>query len=146
MDVKGDALKHAPSVGSLPAKTFAHHASARVELPNLIEPQLDSFKWFVENALKEVFAFVEFAGDLSDIRRRLEHDPKDSIALYQLGATSAINGNFANALDAFLKVVLYDRNYQDDGGRRAILKIFNALGGQGELVTQYRRRLGALLF
>ena len=98
------------------------------------------------NALKEVFAFVEFAGDLSDIRRRLEQDPKDSIALYQLGATSAINGNFANALDAFLKVVLYDRNYQDDGGRRAILKIFNALGGQGELVTQYRRKLGALLF
>lgn len=66
MDIQKDALREAPSVGSLPVKTFAHHRGARVELPNLIEPQLDSFKWFVETALKEVFKEFSPIADYSE--------------------------------------------------------------------------------
>ncbi len=66
MDTKGDALRNAPSVGSLPAKTFAHNRGPRVELPNLIEPQLESFKWFVENGLKDVFKEFSPIADYSD--------------------------------------------------------------------------------
>ena len=43
------------SVGHLPQKRFEKSAGPRVPLPDLIEPQRESFKWFVETALKEVF-------------------------------------------------------------------------------------------
>ena len=36
-------------------KTFAKYREARVQLPNLVEPQLKSFQWLVEEGFKEVF-------------------------------------------------------------------------------------------
>src|SRR5690606_10191052 len=47
---------HIPlSVGQMPKKQFKKYRAPRVDLPDLIEPQRESFTWFVETALKEVF-------------------------------------------------------------------------------------------
>jgi DNA-directed RNA polymerase subunit beta len=43
------------TVGQLPKKRFKKFRAPRVELPDLIEPQRESYTWFVETALKEVF-------------------------------------------------------------------------------------------
>lgn len=56
MDQKlNDALRSGVTVGQLPQKRFAKFSEPMMELPNLIEPQLESFKWFVETGLKEIF-------------------------------------------------------------------------------------------
>jgi DNA-directed RNA polymerase subunit beta len=43
------------SVGAMPQKTFKLAKDPLVELPDLIQPQRDSFKWFVEEGLKGIF-------------------------------------------------------------------------------------------
>ncbi len=40
---------------ALPQKTFKRFSEARIGLPNLVEPQLDSFRWLLDQAVKEVF-------------------------------------------------------------------------------------------
>ena len=44
-----------PTVGTLPKKFFQNYRDSRVSLPDLVEPQRESYTWFVENGLKEVF-------------------------------------------------------------------------------------------
>jgi DNA-directed RNA polymerase subunit beta len=66
MDPKG------VSVGHLPQKRFEKSAGPRVELPDLIEPQRESFKWFVETALKDVFKEFSPIADYSDKKFELQ--------------------------------------------------------------------------
>jgi len=67
-----DALHSGVSVGSLPKKTFTKYRAPMVELPNLIEPQLDSFKWFVEEGLKGIFKEFSPIADYSDKKFELQ--------------------------------------------------------------------------
>ena len=60
------------SVGHLPQKRFEKSAGPRVPLPDLIEPQRESFKWFVETALKEVFKEFSPISDYSDKKFELQ--------------------------------------------------------------------------
>lgn len=54
------------SVGKLPKRFFQHYRDSRVSLPDLIEPQLLSYKWFVETGLKEVFKEFSPISDYSE--------------------------------------------------------------------------------
>ncbi len=67
-----DALHSGVSVGSLPQKTFTKYRAPMVELPNLIEPQLESFKWFVEEGLKGIFKEFSPIADYSDKKFELQ--------------------------------------------------------------------------
>jgi putative thioredoxin len=51
----------------------------------------------------------------------------------------------AEGMDQLLEIVRRDRKFRDDIGRKTLLDVFNLLGGQGELVAAYRRKLAALL-
>ena len=66
MSNQGDALRSGVSVGSLPEKVFARYRQPLIDLPDLIEPQRESFKWFVETALKEVFTEFSPITDYSE--------------------------------------------------------------------------------
>lgn len=52
----------------------------------------------------------------------------------------------AEGMDQLLEIVRRDRKFQDDIGRRTLLDVFNLLGGQGELVAEYRRKLASSLY
>jgi len=54
------------SVGHMPQRTFAKAAAPRIPLPDLIEPQRESYKWFVESALKEIFTEFSPISDYSE--------------------------------------------------------------------------------
>lgn len=51
----------------------------------------------------------------------------------------------AEGMDQLLEIVRRDRKFKDDVGRKTLLDVFNLLGGQGELVAGYRRKLASLL-
>ncbi len=51
----------------------------------------------------------------------------------------------AEGMDQLLEIVRRDRKFKDDIGRKTLLDVFNLLGGQGELVSAYRRKLAGLL-
>jgi putative thioredoxin len=51
----------------------------------------------------------------------------------------------ADGMDQLLEIVRRDRRFKDDIGRKTLLDVFNLLGGQHELVAEYRRKLAVLL-
>ena len=51
----------------------------------------------------------------------------------------------AEGMDQLLEIVRRDRKFKDDIGRKMLLDVFNLLGGQHELVAEYRRKLASIL-
>ncbi len=60
------------SVGAMPKKKFQHARDPRIELPDLIEPQRESFRWFMEEGLKEAFKEFSPIADYSDKKFELQ--------------------------------------------------------------------------
>jgi hypothetical protein len=63
----------------------------------------------------------------------------------QLANLLVAAGRHAEGLDELLEIVRRDRYWNDDAARKTILAVFNMLGGQGELVATYRRKLASAL-
>jgi putative thioredoxin len=81
------------------------------------------------------------APDEGTLSVRLEADPADSEARYLLAARHAAKGAYAPALEHLLTLVKRDRGYGEDAARKAMLMIFDLLGGEGELVSSYRSKM-----
>jgi putative thioredoxin len=72
-------------------------------------------------------------------------NPRDSAARYELAARFVLRDQFAAALDQLLEIVRTDRKFRDDAARKAMISVFNLLGGSGEIVNEYRRKLSMAL-
>ena len=59
-------------VGAWPQRVFSKYREPVVELPNLIEPQLKSFEWFIQDGLKEVFKEFSPIPDYSEKKFELQ--------------------------------------------------------------------------
>ena len=95
-------------------------------------------------ALRARFLFdrvADAAPDTETLERRLEQDPANSEAIYQLAARKVMDGDQETALELLLRLVQTDRKYGDDAGRKAMLALFEIMGGGGELVNRYRSRM-----
>ena len=64
--------EHTVSVGNMPQKRFQMSADPKIPLPDLIEPQRESFRWFVETALKEIFTEFSPISDYSEKKFELK--------------------------------------------------------------------------
>jgi putative thioredoxin len=84
--------------------------------------------------------------DLSALRARIEADPRDVAAQYELGLALAGDDAYTAALDHLLEAVRLDRRYADDGARKAMLELFTLLGDDDPRTRDYRRRLSSVLF
>jgi len=93
----------------------------------------------------EFIHIVENAPDMASLQQQLADDPDNSEARYQLSAHAILQGQFEIAFEQLLEIVKRDRQYQDDAGRKALLKLFDLLGDQHELVSSYRRKLAMAL-
>lgn len=72
-------------------------------------------------------------------------DGNDLEARLKLANVLIASNRIAEGMDQLLEIVQRDRKFQDDIGRKTLLDVFNLLGGSGELVSTYRRRLAGLL-
>lgn len=102
--------------------------------------------WDAAQRLRGMLGFGAYAGDPTALQARVAADPKDVEAWYALGATRALNGDYEGAFAAFLEVVGRDREYLEDGGRKALLSLFDLIGAADDRVVKARRRLASLLF
>lgn len=95
---------------------------------------------------KLMFAEIIDANDsLDTLRTKLDEDPKNTEALHKLGALYAINGDYENALEHFLRLLVVDKSYQDGLPRKSMLAIFSILGSAGPLVNRYRSKMSSAL-
>lgn len=86
------------------------------------------------------------SADFAALKARVEANPRDVAAQYELGLALAGDEAYTAALDHLLEAVRLDRKYADDGARRAMIDIFNLLGDEDPRTQEYRRRLATVLF
>ncbi len=75
------------------------------------------------------------------LEKTLASDPGNSGARYQLAAHKVMDGDYEAALELLITLLQKDREYGGDAARKGMLKIFDLLGGSGELVTRYRAKM-----
>jgi putative thioredoxin len=85
-------------------------------------------------------------GDLGALRARVEANPGDHQARYELADALAAQGKLEEAVDHLLTIVEKDRAWNDEAARKQLLKVFEAAGLMSDVAKSGRRRLSALLF
>ena len=83
--------------------------------------------------------------DLAALAAAAAKSPVDCAAKLAYADALAATGDYERALSELLAIVATDRAFDDDVGRRRMLTIFEALGGDSDLVRRYRRELAAVV-
>lgn len=82
----------------------------------------------------------------ADLRAKISNNPNDVASRYALANLLAGQQQFIEALEEFLTVVRFDRKYNEDGARKAMLAIFTILGEEEQVVKDFRQKLANALF
>ncbi len=85
----------------------------------------------------------------ASIMKAIEKNPDDLKARYQFSQQLVLQGDIASAMDQLLEIIKRDRKFEDDLGRKELLKLFDIVRTQGEqgakIVSDYRRKLALAL-
>jgi putative thioredoxin len=85
-------------------------------------------------------------GDAAELEKRLQQNPADHQARFDLAMIQNARGERTEAADNLLAIVKADRNWNDDGARSQLLQFFEAWGMADEATLAARRKLSSLLF
>lgn len=100
------------------------------------------------NALRARLALVAGAADTAELEAKLAANPADHGVRLDLSRAYAAQGNFREAMEAALEVVVRDRAFDEGAGRKALLQLFEALAGSDQyddLIREFRRKMSAAL-
>jgi putative thioredoxin len=86
------------------------------------------------------------SADEATLRQKLASQPDSLEARFDLAQALAANEKFEEALSEFLNIVKSDRDFRDDGARKAMVQIFELLPPDDPLIDKYRSELAKVLF
>ena len=86
------------------------------------------------------------AGDIDALRDLVEREPANNQAHYDLANALFQAGQQEDAIEMLLELVRRDREWDDQAGRKQLIKLFEVLGPTHELTLSGRRRLSSMLF
>lgn len=84
--------------------------------------------------------------DTSALEARIEANPKDHEARFDLALAFNSAGAREEAIDALLQSIEIDRTWNDEAARKQLVEFFNAYGPMEDVSQQGRRRLSSILF
>ncbi len=144
-----DKLLPSPSEIAL-ARAEAHFAAgsmdeAEKELAR-VEPDPD---WDARvEALKQGIAYAR-AGKTGpgedELKAKIAANPSDFDARASLATLYAAQRRYREALEALLEIVRRSKTWKDGEARKQMVAIFNLAAGDPDLVSEYRKKLGAAL-
>src|SRR5439155_22475462 len=85
-------------------------------------------------------------GSLGKLRARLDADPDDHEARFELATALFGAGEREPAIDELLTLFKRDRNWDEQAARRQLVKFFEVMGATDPLTLSARRRLSSLMF
>ena len=86
------------------------------------------------------------SADEATLRQKLASQSDSLEARFDLAQALAANEKFEEALSEFLNIVKSDRDFRDDGARKAMVQIFELLPPDDPLIDKYRSELAKVLF
>ncbi len=89
---------------------------------------------------------VKLIGDPIELERRVQADPKDYQARFDLAQVRNAQGRREEAANELLSIMKLDRTWNDDGARKQLLQFFEAWGNTDPATLGARRKLSSLLF
>ena len=100
-------------------------------------------------ALSKAIALAEAAEDLGDtaeLQAKVEADPADHQARFDLATALAAAGRREDAVEQLITIVKADREWNEDGARRQLVDFFEAWGHKDPATLKGRRALSSVLF
>jgi putative thioredoxin len=85
-------------------------------------------------------------GDSADLLARLELNPNDHQARFDLALALDAKGDRDGAIRELLSVVRRDRKWNDEGARKHLVTLFEAMGPIDPRTIDARRQLSSILF
>lgn len=86
------------------------------------------------------------AAELPQYRARLDKDANDHEARFELANALYAADQREAAVDELLEIVRRNRGWNEEGARKQLVKLFEAMGPTDPLTLSARRRLSSLLF
>ncbi|HLJ20218.1 MAG TPA: thioredoxin [Stellaceae bacterium] len=97
-------------------------------------------------ALELAEAGSKAKGALGELKARVERDPRDFEARYELAAALFAAGEREAGIDELLEIIRKNRTWNEEAARKQLLKFFEAMGPTDPLTIAARRRLSSILF
>ena len=85
-------------------------------------------------------------GEVGDLQRRVDADPNDHAARFDLAVALNAQDRRDEAADCLLDIIKRDRTWNDDGARKQLLQFFEAWSLMDPATLAARRKLSTLLF
>ncbi|MCX2725066.1 thioredoxin [Roseibium sp. DSM 29163] len=85
-------------------------------------------------------------GDLTELQERVEKDPLDHQARFDLALGLNGRGDKNGAVDQLIEIIRRDREWNEDGARKQLLQFFEAWGFKDPASAYGRRKLSSVLF
>ncbi len=120
--------------------------SARAAIESLPEslkksPEVAAAIASIENA-----EAAQDLGEIDDLRKRINFDPNDMQAHFDLALALNAKDMREEAANALLEIIRRDRSWNDDGARKQLVQFFEAWGPMDKAAVAARRRLSTLLY
>ncbi|MFP4004031.1 MAG: thioredoxin [Alphaproteobacteria bacterium] len=86
------------------------------------------------------------SAEITTLRERIDADPDDHQARYDLALALNSAGEREGAVEALLEIIRRDRTWNDEAARKQLLKLFEAYGPADPVTAAGRRKLSSILF
>jgi putative thioredoxin len=86
------------------------------------------------------------AGQTQQLQARIDANPKDFDARYELAVAQFAAGEREAAVDQLLAIFKANRGWNDEAARKQLLKFFEAMGPTDPVTLAGRRKLSSLMF
>ena len=120
--------------------------NARAVLERVPEASRNAAQFAGINAKLALDEQVSALGDAAALEQRLAANPNDHQARFDLALIQNAKGERQQAADSLLAIMKADREWDEDGARRQLLKFFEAWGMTDAATLAARRKLSSLLF
>jgi putative thioredoxin len=86
------------------------------------------------------------AGEADELMAKLDRDPNDHQARFDLAMALVAEGDAEGAIEALLELFRRDREWNEGAAKAQLFKLFDSLGPKSEAAQRGRRRLSSMIF